>query len=132
MFHRSVILKNVKKSVRPKFMHQIVLSLKKKEKKFFKKLGESMTNDLLNWHLLLLVSKKGRPQCKNYWNLLSNFFDKNFVKVIFLLKKLQKSWFHEIFFWWEWISSFSTLWNSVTRSIDYYPNWLVFSILRSN
>ena len=38
-------------------------------------------------------------QCGNYGNLLSRFFDKNFVKVTFLLKKILKSWFDEIFFW---------------------------------
>ena len=37
-------------------------------------------------------------QCGNYRNLLSHFFDKNFVKLTILLKKLLKSWFHEIFF----------------------------------
>ena len=37
-------------------------------------------------------------QCGNYRNLLSHFFGKNFVKPTFLLKKLLKSWFDEIFF----------------------------------
>ena len=35
-------------------------------------------------------------QCRNCENLLSHFFDKNFVKATSLLK----SRFHEIFFWW--------------------------------
>ena len=37
-------------------------------------------------------------QCGNYENLLSPFFDKNFVKGTPSLEKLLKSWFHEIFF----------------------------------
>ena len=41
---------------------------------------------------------------------LSHFFDKKFVKATFLSKKLLKSWIDEIFFRWEWISRFSTLW----------------------
>ena len=40
------------------------------------------------------------PQCDNYKNLLSQFFSK-IVKPTSLVKKLPKSWFHEIFFWWE-------------------------------
>ena len=36
--------------------------------------------------------------CGNYGNSLSRIFGKNFVKVTVLLKKLLKSWFHEIFF----------------------------------
>ena len=41
--------------------------------------------------------------------MLPHFLDKNFVKATFLLHKLLKSWFHETFFRWEWISRFSTL-----------------------
>ena len=37
-------------------------------------------------------------QCGNDGNLLPHFFDKNFVKSIFLMKKLWKTWFHEFFF----------------------------------
>ena len=37
------------------------------------------------------------PHCGNYGNLLSQFFDKNFVKVTFFMKKILKSWFDEIF-----------------------------------
>ena len=36
-------------------------------------------------------------QCGNHRNLLSHFFDKNFVKAMFLPKELLKSCFHEIF-----------------------------------
>ena len=36
-------------------------------------------------------------KCGNCGNLLSDFFDKNFVKVTFLLKKILMSWFDEIF-----------------------------------
>ena len=49
-------------------------------------------------------------QCGNYGNSLSRIFGKNFVKVTVLLNKLVKSWFDEIFFWWERIFRFSTLW----------------------
>ena len=39
------------------------------------------------------------PQCGNYENSLSHFFNKNFAKAMVVLKnKLPKSWFHEIFF----------------------------------
>ena len=37
-------------------------------------------------------------QCGNCRNSLSHFYRKNFVKAMVLLKKLQKSWFDEIFF----------------------------------
>ena len=37
------------------------------------------------------------PQCGNYGNLLSHFFDKNFVKVILLLQKILKSWFDTVY-----------------------------------
>ena len=48
-------------------------------------------------------------QCENCGNLLSHFFDKNFVKVTFLPKKIPKSWFDEIFHGWQQIFHFSTL-----------------------
>ena len=38
------------------------------------------------------------------------FFDKNFVKVTVLLKKLLNKWFDEFFFQWESIFVFSTVW----------------------
>ena len=47
--------------------------------------------------------------CGNYGNSLSRFYGKNFVKITFLLNKLLKNWFHEIFFRWERIFRFSTL-----------------------
>ena len=53
--------------------------------------------------------KRVGAQCGNFANFLSYIFDKNFVKAPFLLKKLLKSWFHEIFFQWEKIQHFSTL-----------------------
>ena len=37
-------------------------------------------------------------RCGNYGNILSHYFDKNFVKATFLLKQLLKSWFHKTFF----------------------------------
>ena len=58
-------------------------------------------------HKAIWVSE---PQCGNYGNSLSRIFGKNFVKVTILLNKLLKSWFDEIFFRWERISRFSTLW----------------------
>ena len=36
-------------------------------------------------------------QCGNYWNSRPHAFDKNFVKVTFLLNKILKSWFDEFF-----------------------------------
>ena len=48
--------------------------------------------------------------CGNFGNLLSRIFSKNFVKATFLLKKLLNSWFDEIFFRWEQICHFTTLW----------------------
>ena len=48
-------------------------------------------------------------ECGNYGNSLSRIFGKNFVKATVLLNMLLKSWFDEIFFWWERISRFSTL-----------------------
>ena len=47
------------------------------------------------------------PQCGNYRNLLSNFFDKNFVKATFSLKNTLKSWYHATFLRWEAISCFA-------------------------
>ena len=43
-----------------------------------------------------------------YRNLFSHFFGKNFVKPTFLLKKLLKRWFDEIFFWWVNFSFYHT------------------------
>ena len=49
-------------------------------------------------------------KCGNCRNSLSLFFRKNFVKTMVLQKKSLNSWFDEIFFQWERISRFSTLW----------------------
>ena len=46
----------------------------------------------------LKVSSILHAQCGNYRNLLSYFFDKNFVKGKVLLEKLLKSRFRKIFF----------------------------------
>ena len=46
---------------------------------------------LVNWLILI-------AQCGKYENLLSNTLDKNFVKEVVLVKKLQNSWFHEKIF----------------------------------
>ena len=48
-------------------------------------------------------------QCGNFGNSLSHIFDKNFMKTTFLLRKLLKRWFDEIFFRFEWIFHFITL-----------------------
>ena len=61
------------------------------------------------WESISCFSKLRDTQCGNNINSLSYNFDKNFVKATFLLKKLLKSWFHEIFFQWERKSCFSTL-----------------------
>ena len=51
-----------------------------------------------------------RKKCENCGNYI--FFGKNFVKVTYLLKKLLKSWFHEIFhtvtLWQAFFSNFSS------------------------
>ena len=56
-------------------------------------------------------------QCGNYGNSLSRIFGKNFVKVTVLRNKFLKSWFDEIFFWWERISCFSTLCDAHIRDL---------------
>ena len=48
-------------------------------------------------------------QCENYGNLLSYFFDKNFVKAPFT-EKILKSWFDAIFSQWEWIMYIQFCW----------------------
>ena len=58
-------------------------------------------------------------QYGNYGNSLSRIFGKYFVKVMDLLNKLLKSWFDEIFFRWEWISRFSTLWVIYSHTLNY-------------
>ena len=63
------------------------------------------------------------PQCGNYGNSLSRICGKNFVKLTVLLNNLLKSWFDEIFFCWERISRFSTVWfrnfeNLLSRFLD--------------
>ena len=50
-----------------------------------------------------------RTQCGNYGNLLSRFFNKNFVKATHLLNKSLKSWFDRKKFQWDWIFHFSTV-----------------------
>ena len=78
--------------------------------------------------------RKFNTHCGNYWNLLSHFF---FTKIswkqciYYLLKKLQKSWFHEKLLWWEWIFRSSTVWNfknfsvsQILREIDIWPFWV--------
>ena len=58
-----------------------------------------------------IVQEITHAQCGNYGNSLSPIFGKNFVKAAVLLKKLLNNWFDEIFFKWERISHFSTLWH---------------------
>ena len=53
-------------------------------------------------------------QCGNHGILVSHFFGKNFVKATVLLNKSLKSWFDEIFFLWDQIFHFSTLWAAHT------------------
>ena len=57
--------------------------------------------------------------------ILFHTFDKNFVKATFLLNKLLKSWFHEIFFPWErvqWISLFFLFLTKIPW------NWFIWNI----
>ena len=53
---------------------------------------------MISRNLRLMICNVRASQCGNYENSLSRIFDKNFVKSTVLLKKLLKSWFHEIFF----------------------------------
>ena len=46
----------------------------------------------------LRIFRETDSQCRNYGNLLSFFFGKNFVKVMVLLTKLLNSWFYEFLF----------------------------------
>ena len=55
---------------------------------------------------------------KIFAKILSHIFDKNFVKSTFLLKKLLKSWFHEIFLVRENFSFFHTA--IINRLLLYY------------
>ena len=55
------------------------------------------SNHILNYTCKIFSIYVCTSQYGNYGNLLSLFFGKNFVKVTFLLKKLLKSWFDEIF-----------------------------------
>ena len=50
-----------------------------------------------------------QSQFGNCCDLVSHIFGKNFVKLMFLLKILVKSWFDEKFLWWDQIFHFSTL-----------------------
>ena len=75
-------------------------------KLYFKK---SVSRNFIN--LATAQSTVCGTQCGNCRNSLSHFFRKNFVKAMVLLKKLLNSWFDEIFFQWERISRFSTLWH---------------------
>ena len=66
--------------------------------------------------------------CKHFHSveiteIYSHIFDKNFVKATFYKVT---SWFHEIFFRWEWISRLSTLWNVIAKCL--FTNlWLLQS-----
>ena len=52
----------------------------------------------------------GQKSVRVNYDLLSHFFDKNFVKATVFLKKLLKSWFDGIFLVRERISHFSSVW----------------------
>ena len=68
-----------------------------------------------SWLHGIFVANIEKPQnphyCEDYGNLFSDFFDKNFVKMTFLLNQLLKICFDEIFHQWDCILRFSTLWN---------------------
>ena len=60
-----------------------------------------------SWKKMLIVDIKTRHG-RTVWyfrkfTLISLIFSKNFVKAAFLIKKLLKRWFDEIFFHWEFI-----------------------------
>ena len=90
---------------------------------------------------VILTISKAVTQCGKMRNSLSpkKYFVKStlFVKpllsrnlckkVISTLKKLLKSWFHEIIFWWERISHFSTL-CTMWKKIHCHPIFFVKSI----
>ena len=62
-------------------------------------------------HRVHQIFYKFETQCEKHWNLFSHFLTKiSWKQQRFLLKKLPKMRFHKIFFRWEWISHFSTLW----------------------
>ena len=61
--------------------------------------------------------------------IISHFFGRNFVKAPFSLKKLLKSWFHEIFFRRERISHFYTLcYVHCEAEIEKYFVWMIYII----
>ena len=74
-------------------------------------------------------------QCRNYRNLLSLFFGKNFEKVSFSWKQLLNSWFDEIFFQWEYISVISTLYDvecvkiPSNQRLQYNKVWILFTTI---
>ena len=77
------------------------------------------------WNIFLVREKFSFFHTVNYGNSLSRTFGKNSVKVTVLLNKLLKRWFDEIFFGWERISRFSTLWVN-TKSNKNFVGWVRF------
>ena len=67
-------------------------------------------------------------QCGNCCDLVSHIFGKNFVKLTVLLRKLQKSWFNEIFFGETKFFVFSTLCVTVWKlqKFSLTPFWQKF------
>ena len=92
---------------------------------FWQKFHESnvftkeVTKELISRKKINSFAKKSwghSVQCGNFANLLWRIFAKNFVKATFLLKKLLKRRFDEIFFQWEQIFHFTTLWGDINIS----------------
>ena len=62
-------------------------------------------------------------QCENYGNLPSHLFDKNFVKVTLLLKKILKTWFDENFSWMASDSKFLIFPHCVAHLLQLLSQW---------
>ena len=74
-------------------------------------------------------------KCGNCGNLLGHFFEKNFVKVTFLLKKILQSWFDEIFLGDSKFFIFphcTVHWQKNTRQINYFVISIVKTLLSRN
>ena len=77
----------------------------------------------LVWYTMAFSTQ---PQCGNYGNSLTPFFDKIFVKAALLLK----SWFHEEFLQWDcFFFLFSTLCQLTLSSCCYFLMWNKLEIL---
>ena len=85
-------------------MPNLLLHNMKKINIFFCQIN-AFTKELISRKIEHFVEneKFTRTHCGNYGNSLSRIFGKNVVKVTVLLSKLLKSWFDEIFLWWDFL-----------------------------